>query len=130
MTVLVWVGAPAPDSRVVVTVLIILLCCIFLFYALQVEVTTESVTVSFGPGVIRRRFRVDEIVDARVVRNRWYYGWGIRLIPHGWMFNVSGLDAVELDLPNQRKFRIGTDEPQELCAAIQKVLRRTDGSDR
>jgi hypothetical protein len=64
---------------------------------------------------------VQEIRDARAVRNRWFYGWGIRLTPHGWMFNVSGLDAVELDLPNGRRFRNGTDEPERLLAAIRQA---------
>jgi hypothetical protein len=30
----------------------------------------------------------------------------------GW--NVSGLDAVELTLVSDRRFRIGTDEPEQL----------------
>ena len=53
------------------------------------------------------------------MRNLWYYGWGIRYTPHGWLFNVSGLDAVELELKNGRTWRVGTDEPVELLAAIQ-----------
>lgn len=46
-----------------------------------------------------------------------------QLTPHGWLFNVSGLDAVELELINNRRFRIGTDEPQRLIAAIQTARR-------
>jgi len=53
------------------------------------------------------------------VRNQWWWGWGIRLIPGGWLYNVSGLDAVELKMKNGRIFRIGTDEAQRLAEFIQ-----------
>jgi hypothetical protein len=53
-----------------------------------------------------------------VVRNRWYYGWGIRITPRGWLYNVSGLDAVELALKNGKCVRIGSDEPHALARAI------------
>jgi len=106
-------------------VLVILLLCIILFHALTVEVTADELVVSFGSGVIRKRFRIEDIRDARIVRNPWYYGWGIRLTPHGWLFNVSGLDAVELELKNNRKFRIGTDDPQQLITSIQTACQLT-----
>jgi len=110
----------AADARIVTgPVLVILLSCLVLFHALTVEVTAVELVASFGPGLIRKRFRVEDIRDARVVRNKWYYGWGIRLTPSGWMFNVSGLDAVELELNSNRRFRIGTDDPERLVASIQ-----------
>jgi len=90
----------------------------FLFGSLTVEIRDDRLICSFGPGLIRRSFQLDEITDCAAVRNHWLYGWGIRLTPHGWMFNVSGLDAVELTLAGSRRFRIGTDEPDRLCAAI------------
>jgi hypothetical protein len=34
------------------------------------------------------------------------------------MYNVAGLDAVELVLASGKKFRIGTDQPDELRSAI------------
>jgi hypothetical protein len=63
-----------------------------------------------------------EIVGFRQVRNKWYYGWGVRGIPGGWMYNVWGLDAVELELASGKKFRIGTNEPEELVAALRARL--------
>jgi hypothetical protein len=111
----------APGAVVAEIVLVIILLSMMLFGSLTVEITEDQLSVSFGPGVIRKRFRAEEIRGARIVRNPWYYGWGIRLTPHGWLFNVSGLDAVELDLRNNRKFCIGTDEPQQLLTAIQRL---------
>lgn len=37
------------------------------------------------------------------------------------MYNVAGYDAVELELRSGRVFRIGTDEPDALLAAIERV---------
>src|SRR5262245_43501953 len=116
----------APGSVVAESVLAILRLSMVLFASVTGEITEDQLTLWFGPGLIRKRFRAEEICGARVVRNQWYYGWGLRLTPHGWLFNVSGLDAVELDLRNDRKFRIGTDEPQELLTAIQR-LSQTSG---
>jgi len=95
-----------------------------LFGSLTVSVTTEDVALRFGPGPIGKRFRVADIRGTRVVRNRWFYGWGIRWTPYGWLYNVSGLSAVEITLESGRRYRIGTDEPERLAQAIESVLRR------
>lgn len=80
------------------------------------------VQVRFGPiGVIRGRFALAEITAARVVRNSPVSGWGIRYIPHGQLWNVWGLDAVELQLKDGTRFRIGTDEPRELLLALRQA---------
>jgi hypothetical protein len=106
---------------VALTVFVILLLLIPLVYNLTVEIRQRKIVVFFGIGLIRRTFDLDDVCSARPVRNHWFYGWGVRLTPHGWMFNVSGLDAVELILASGRKFRIGTDEPQRLAEAIRQA---------
>lgn len=98
------------------SVLIILV--VFWFNRLTVRVSGAEVRISFGPNWPRRVIPTQEIVGFRRVRNTWVYGWGIRKVPGGWMYNVWGLDAVELDLANGKKFRIGTDEPDDLIAAL------------
>ena len=37
-----------------------------------------------------------------------------RHTPHGWLYNVSGWEAVEITLPSGKRFRLGTDEPRRL----------------
>ncbi len=97
---------------------VVILIVVFWFNRLKVRVNGERVKVSFGPGWPRRIFMCHEIVGFRQIRNKWYYGWGVRRAPSGWMYNVWGLDGVELDLANGKKFIIGTNEPTELLAAI------------
>jgi hypothetical protein len=88
------------------------------FSRLTVSADGAAVKVSFGPGRPRRIVATRDIIGFKQVRNKWYLGWGMRKIPGGWMFNVWGLDAVELELADGKKFRIGTDEPEDLVAAL------------
>jgi len=64
------------------------------------------------------------------VRNKWWYGLGIRLTPHGWLYIVSGLDAVEIVRISGKKFRVGTDEPQALVTALTAALDPKSGERR
>ncbi len=89
--------------------------------SMTVSVDEDCLTVGWGLGAMRKRIRVDEIETWRVVKNPWYYGWGIKIIPRGWLFNVSGFWAVELNMKNGRCYRCGTDEPQELVKALTTV---------
>ena len=95
-----------------------------LFTSLTTSVGDGFVDVRFGPGPIRRRIALSEIVSADIGRNRWYWGWGIRLTSQGWMWNVSGLSAVQLELTNGRRFRIGTDDAERLSAVIRGEIAR------
>ncbi len=58
----------------------------------------------------------------KAVRNPWYYGWGIRLTPLGWLYNVSGLSAVDVVLEDGRHVQIGTDQPEALERALHQVV--------
>ena len=97
----------------------------YLFSSLTANVSYEYITLRFGPGLIRKRFAVIDISKVEMVRNKWYYGWGIRFTPHGWLYNVSGFEAVEIQLKSRRKYRIGTDEPSALLAAIQTAMKQS-----
>ncbi|MEE8332195.1 MAG: hypothetical protein V3R84_10540 [Acidimicrobiia bacterium] len=85
---------------------------------LTVEVRPDHVRVAFGAGWPATTIRFDDIVSVAAVRNSRWYGWGIRWIPGDRLWNVWGLDAVELQLTTGRRFRIGTDEPDALLAAL------------
>ena len=58
------------------------------------------------------------MIGTNQVRNSWIQGWGVRKVTRGWMYNVWGLDAVEIELNSDEVFRIGTDDADALQAAI------------
>jgi len=103
-------------------VLVFIIAALYLFSSLTVIIDDEYLEARFGPGLVKKRILLKDIESAQAVRNRWYYGWGIRQTPGGWMFSVSGLSAVELTLKNGSHFRIGTNAPQELESAIQDSI--------
>ena len=78
-----------------------------IFSRLTVDVADDHVRVAFGAGWPARTIPFSAVVTATAVRNKWYMGWGIRWLPRGMLWNVWGLDAVELQLGTGRRFRIG-----------------------
>ena len=86
----------------------ILFLTTFLFYGLKVVVSSEKIFLSFGIGLINRKINLNEIKSTIIVNNKWWYGLGIRRTPHGWLWNIGGLKAVEIEYVSGKKFRIGT----------------------
>lgn len=103
---------------------LVLVFCVVIFGSMTVTVNDAAVTVQFGPGPIRKIIQLVDIESCRTVRNRWWWGWGIGRVPGGWLYNVSGFDAVELVMRDGRVFRIGTDEPQALAHFIPRKLKQ------
>jgi hypothetical protein len=101
-----------------IIVSIVLLVCVALFYRLKITIEDGILCASFGPGIIRKRVRVAEIVGCEPIRIRWWYGWGIHLTPYGWLYNVSGFDAIAITLRDGKKIALGTDDPHGLAEAI------------
>ena len=97
---------------------LILLVCLVLFYRLKITIEDETLWASFGAGIIRKRVRLAEIVGCEPIRIRWWYGWGIHLTPWGWLYNVSGFDAVAITLRDGKRLALGTDDPHGLTEAI------------
>lgn len=102
-----------------INVLLVLIgVVVLLFSRLTVSVDDTNIEAAFGLGWPMKVIAHTDVTEAVTVRNKWWYGLGIRLIPDGWMYNVWGLDAVELSLTSGKKFRIGTAEPDDLLAVI------------
>jgi hypothetical protein len=101
-------------------VLILLSISFPLLSTLTVKINNGILTCYFGIGLIRKRIHLIDVKEYRIVTNSWLVGWGIRWVPGQYLiWNVSGLQAVELVFNRGPIFRIGTDEPEELLKAIQ-----------
>lgn len=105
-------------------VLVVLVVVLALFSSLTVVVDDEALRTAFGPGLLRHAWPLDHIRGWQAVRNPWWYGWGIHLTPNGWLYNVSGSEAVEVVLSDDRRRRIGTNDPAGLMAALEAVTRQ------
>lgn len=103
----------------------ILVVALVLFYKLRISIDGETLCASFGIGIIRKKVRLAKIVGGEPIRIRWWYGWGIHLTPYGWLYNVSGFDAVAITLRDGRKFALGTNDPRGFTEAIRSLPNRS-----
>lgn len=106
------------------TIMVLILFILASFATLTASVDETYLRIKFGYGIFARMFSLNQIASVKAVRNHWYYGWGIRVWfwPYMWIYNVSGFDAVEIIMRNGKIYRIGTDTPSELVAAIQQAI--------
>lgn len=106
----------AVSCLVIATVLV-------LFSSLTITVDQTRVVAAFGPGLVRFGWDREDIVGVAPIRTRFIAGYGIRyMIGRGWLFNVSGLDAVAVSLKNGRTIHLGTDDVDGLVAALERDL--------
>jgi hypothetical protein len=116
-----WPSGQWPASIVLI---ILMIAAAFLFSSLTVEIGEDELRWYFGPGFWTYRLPLTEIEDVAVVRNHWWNGFGIRMGAGRRLYNVSGLDAVELKVGPNDVRRIGTDDPQGLADALRSSKRR------
>jgi hypothetical protein len=120
--------APSVDSgnNLLVTGTMVLVLGILLsFWKLHVMIDGKYLRIKFGYGIFKNKFLLHDITSAKTVKNHRRYGGGIRgcFWPRMWIYNVSGFDAVEIQLKNGKRYRIGTDEPKKLEQAIVKAMK-------
>lgn len=90
------------------------------FTRMSVDVSPNSIDLVWRLGWPRKSIDRATITSFQRHRNSWIEGWGIRKVRRGWMWNVWGLDSVELTLDSGKKFRIGTDDTAGLIDALSK----------
>jgi hypothetical protein len=94
--------------------------------ALTVRVVDDELQVRFALGWPRRTLKLAEIADVEVTRTTFTDGWGLRITRRGWLYNVSGFDAVLLRLVNGKTLLVGSDEPRKLKAALERTRGRPE----
>ena len=120
LVVLMYFSSSAAFNWISLPVVLRIAICIAVFGALTVSVDQESLRFHMGIGLVRRRFALQDILKAERFKYPFWYGWGIRYTPRGWLYNTSGLEAVEVTLRNGKHTLIGTDDPEGLLAVLGK----------
>jgi len=113
---------PTGSAIPMVALLVVLLACLLTFAILTIEIREGLLSWEFGFGIIRKKFPLSEITSATQVSTTLLQGWGIDLTSGGWLYNVSGFQAVEFTLRNGKRFRLGTNEPEELKRAVSSYI--------
>jgi len=113
-----------PSVVILSFVAITFLICLLVFYQITITVDASSVSFKLGIGLFGKQYRISDIQSCKAVKNSAFVGIGIRMLPNGWLYNVSGLYAVELQFKNRSSVvRIGTDKPDEVAAAINSLIK-------
>lgn len=90
----------------------------YTFSSMTVTVNEQFIDITFGEWLRVKHIPLSDISSYQPARMTPLNGWGIHYIGIGWLYNVYGLDAVELTLNNGEKLFIGTDEPEALRDGI------------
>ncbi len=103
---------------------ILSIAVVSLFYRLSTKVAAESITISFGLGLIKKRIMMEQIESVEKIKSPWYYGHGIRFIPNGMLYNISGSEGIEIKFKgDKRVIRIGSKDASKLKNEIAKRIR-------
>ena len=97
--------------------------CLLTFYKLTITVDSTHVSFKLGIGLVSKSYKIADLSSCMPVTNSAIYGIGIRLLPGGWLYNVSGLKAIELRFKHKASvIRIGTNKPDEISQFIQSLI--------
>jgi hypothetical protein len=119
-------AAPATGvATVAVLVLLVGFGCAAVFSSMSIAVEHERLVWCFGFGLLRKSVALAEIARVERTRTSPLEGWGIHWTRRGWLYNVSGFDAVWIQLRTGKQFLLGTDQPEQLVQAMEAAgLRR------
>lgn len=66
------------------------------FYGMTVIVNDSHIIIRFGIGIFSKKIPLSNVRSVRVLTYPVYYGYGIRIIPNGILYNVNGICALEV----------------------------------
>ncbi len=119
-------GFPSnPETYILLFVVLTLLLCLLTFYQLTIIIDNTHVSFKLGIGLVQKSYKISDIKSCIPVTNSVISGIGIRLLANGWLYNVSGFNAIELQFINRKSVvRIGTNRPDEIRSHIQSLINK------
>ncbi len=123
------VGLTPPGMLMRLAVWGILGSTVAAFRSLTVKVDESELSFYFGDGLIRKSINLKEIISVQIIRTTILQGWGIHWLGNGWIYNVYGLDAIELSHENGKRTIVGSDDCENLAKAVRDRLLHRDHYD-
>lgn len=103
--------------------LLLFIVCLLYFYKLCIYIDDNCISFKLGIGLFVRKYKISDIKSCQSVKNPISYGIGVRILPNGMLYNVSGLSAIELKFKNKKDIvRIGTNKPDLIVDYLTKKL--------
>ncbi|MCC7467323.1 MAG: hypothetical protein IT261_13675 [Saprospiraceae bacterium] len=98
---------------------------LFFFWSIRLvtEIDHHEIRLAYRP-FMRRSILWSDVQKAEVVNYGFVGGWGVRYSPqYGKVYNVNGKMGLALELKNGDKLCIGTQQPEDLEAALKQIRR-------
>lgn len=116
-------GNRYPETTIFLIMVLIFLLALLIFYQLTIIVDSTALSFKLGIGLIGKSYKISDIKSCRPVRNSPFLGFGIKMLSNGWLYNVSGLKAIELQFYSKHSIvRIGTNCPVEISEVINGLI--------
>lgn len=113
----------SPDFPIHIFFVLTFLISVLTFYQLTITVNETHVAFKLGIGLWSKKYKISDIKSCHPVTNSVISGIGIRMLPNGWLYNVTGLKAIELQFKNKKSvIRIGTNRPEEISGLVQSLI--------
>jgi hypothetical protein len=112
------------EFTIMLLVALTFLICLLTFYKLTIKVSSTQVSFKMGVGLWHKSYKLSEIASCKPVKNAIFWGIGVRMLPNGWLYNVSGFKAIELRFKNRTSVvRIGTNRPEEISELVELLIK-------
>ena len=123
LAVRLWGNEPAWASLLLLSVALLMTFMTFCFQSLTTTVSETSLRVHFGPiPLLEKKVLLEDIVSVRPEKSSLLDGWGVHWTPgKGWIYNMWGFDCLAINL-GTRHFRVGTNDPDQLCEALERAI--------
>jgi hypothetical protein len=93
------------------------------FFGMTVIVTDKHLKIKFGIGIFNKKIDLSTIKSVTVLKYPFYCGYGIRILPNGILYNVSGKYAIEIKLKGKKNsIFIGTNDWDNLKDVVEKSI--------
>ena len=113
----------SPEMYIHLFLVLTFVICLLVFYKLTIIIDETNVSFKLGIGLVGKSYKITDIKSCKSAPNSALNGIGIRMLSNGWLYNVSGLKAIELQFNNRKSIiRIGTNKPDEISSVIQKLI--------
>jgi len=130
IVMLIITGKDEPAVMIIFSFIILtFILCLLVFYKMTIIIDDTHLTFKMGIGLVSKSFPLSDIERCKPVKNPLIYGIGIHMTSAGWLYNVSGLYAVEISFKNRKnRIRIGTDKPEDVAMLVNERIDSKAGS--
>jgi len=95
------------------------------FYGITIIITDKQIKIRFGIGFYTKKIDLSNVKSVSIQNSPFYYGYGIRIIPNGLLYKVSGKHAVEIKFKNKKGvIQIGTKDWDNLKSVIENGINK------